>query len=167
MEEQKQMYKAKLAQLGHSPTVHNEPRAPGHPTVLPPSSGLPAATREGTTPSTLHTSTLNAHDTQPALWKSEYDRPTDQNSEPREARTGELAIKDLIAEDVKKTTQHLDLQIQHHKPGAEMLDDTNSELRRQLQERASSSEKQKADDELELQHDGNGGGESPKKARSG
>ncbi|KAF2819882.1 hypothetical protein CC86DRAFT_387502 [Ophiobolus disseminans] len=154
MEVQEPSHEAGIAQLEHSPTPNDKLQDPAQPTVPTPSSYLPVAPHESTSPPPTNTSIY--HIAQPTSWTSKYDRLADQDAELRKAKTGEPAIKGLIAAEVERIKAHYDLQIQHHKDRAEMLAAANVELTKQLQERGSLSEKRKATEDLELQHDGNG-----------
>jgi len=159
MEEQRQKYEAVLAEARDQPSLYNDLQSPTH-SAAPALSTLSAQDQPGP----LRTDTTSAHEAQAAFWKHKYDNLADQNAQLRKAKAEEPSVQNLIREEVEKVKKHYELQVQHHKGRAEMLANTNAELRRQLQQDGSSPEKRKADGEVEASE--TEVPESPKRARS-
>lgn len=178
MEQQKQMYEAKLAALSaHGDAEsHSCPALPSPPTQ--PSDAAPALPTSPTNlsdtfiaPAFIPTTSIPANpisdsaSVQTDFWKSKYDRVADENAELHKAKVEDSAVKDIIDEKIEEIKQHYETQIEQQKVMVEEMGHKNAKLVRQLQDRGSPGEKRKACGDLEHGY-GDGGGGSPKRARS-
>lgn len=151
LRKQKQMYEAKLAELQAQSTHHDGQHSPTQPNAPP------------TAPYDVCTDTSAAYDAQIAFWKGKYDRLADTNAELRNSTVEEPAVQNFICQEVEKIKKHYELQIQHEKGRTEMM--SKRELQLQLQERASPSEKRKADNEMDIER-GRNEEDSPKRVKN-
>lgn len=159
-EEMKKMYEDKLAKAGVDTTLDDKEASAALTIPTPSTSPSHSTSAKAPQPPTVPATPVSSiAATQIAFWKSKYQHVADQNAELRKAKAEDVAVKEIIHDEIEKVKQHYEMQMEREKARAQELADKNAELERRLLERGSPGQKRRSEGELEYD------GESPKRAR--